>query len=264
MGLTDTAATSPTWFLTHCGHIGLRENEVHVWLVRMDDADLPVESCEQFLASEEHERASRFKFAADRTRYIVGHGAFRLVLASYLKINPLDLQFSFGPNGKPKLAVTPAKDELEFNLSHSHEVALIAVTLRRQIGVDVEFIKKDFQWPEVAERFFAPGEVTKLRALPQEHQLRAFFTCWTRKEAYIKAKGEGLSIPLQNFEVSFCPGEPAALLGCKSEPKEATRWSLAEIEAGPDYAASVAVEGHGWQLKCRRWPHESNLPQSRK
>ena len=115
------------------------------------------------------------------------------------------MEFRESQYGKPELVRTSREETLNFNLSHSHEAALVAVTLRRQIGVDIEYIKREFEWEEVAARFFAPGEVAGLRALPQEQQRRAFFTCWTRKEAYIKAKGGGLSIPLQEFEVSVSP-----------------------------------------------------------
>lgn len=229
----------------------LEQKDVHVWFVDLCAPISQINRLQKVLSSEERCRAERFKFEKDRVRYIVAHAALRRILAGYLELDPSQLEFREGQYGKPELVLTPQPQPqaLNFNLSHSHEAALVAVTLGRQIGVDIEYIKRGFEWEEVAARFFAPGEVARLRALPQEQQRRAFFTCWTRKEAYIKAKGGGLSIPLQEFEVSLSPGEPASLLSCSNDTEEAARWSLAEIDAGLDYAAATAVEGDGWQLK---------------
>jgi 4'-phosphopantetheinyl transferase len=168
-------------------------------------------------------------------------------------MDPAQLEFREGPYGKPELISNTSVESLKFNLSHSHEAALVALTVERQIGVDIEYVKPGFKWQEVAERFFAPGEITRLRALPADEQPRGFFTCWTRKEAYIKAKGGGLSIPLQDFEVSLSSGASASLISCTSDPKETTRWSLAKVDVGPEYEAAVAVHGHGWCLKHWRW-----------
>jgi 4'-phosphopantetheinyl transferase len=235
--------------------LDLKSDEVHVWLVREDDAAIGTAGYDSVLSSVERDRASRFRFAAHRGRYIVAHAALRHILAGYLKLDPSQLEFREGPYGKPKLVSNGHGEALNFNLSHSHEAALVAVTLGREVGADIEHIKRDFHWQEIAERFFAPGEIARLRALPEEKQQRAFFTCWTRKEAYIKAKGGGLSIPLKDFEVSLSPGEPASLISCISDPEEVTRWSLAKVDVGLEYEAAVAVEGHGWRLMCRHW-HE--------
>ena len=240
----------------------LDQNGVHVWFVDLCASGPSIDRFHRVLSLEEYSRAEKFKFEKDRASYIVAHAALRHILAGYLELDPSRLEFRQGPFGKPELVLTWHREALHFNLSHSHEAALVAVTLGRQTGVDIEHIKREFQWEEVAVRFFAPGEVARLRALPQEQQRRAFFTCWTRKEAYIKAKGGGLSIPLQDFEVSLCPGEPASLVSCTNDPEETARWSLAEIDAGPDYAAATAVEGKGWELKCWRWPRESLLPEA--
>jgi 4'-phosphopantetheinyl transferase len=246
------------------GDLALRNDEVHVWEVWTDriDADLP--AFNQILAFEEQERAARFKFAKDRRRYVLAHAALRQILARYLQTDAARLKFRVGAHGKPELVPPANRLLLQFNLSHSHEAALIAVTHRRQIGVDVEYIKRDFAWVEIAERFFSPAEVAKLQALAPELQQRAFFACWTRKEAYIKAKGGGLSIPLQDFEVSLAPKEPPALLAHRGDPEEVNRWRFSEIEAGLDYAAALAVEGRDWNLHCFRWPETSAVSQSRK
>jgi 4'-phosphopantetheinyl transferase len=234
----------------------LDERGVLVWFVDLCAPNSLTEGLDKVLSSAERERAAKFKFEKDRACYVASHAALRNILGWYLRIEPLALEFSAGPQGKPELESKSDRHALQFNLSHSHEAALVAVTLGRQIGVDIECIKGDFQWEEIAERFFAPGEIARLRALPRDQQQRAFFTCWTRKEAYIKAKGGGLSIPLQDFEVSVSPGEPASLMSCITDPEEVARWSLAEVDAGPDYEAAVAVQGRGWDLKCLRWTPE--------
>jgi 4'-phosphopantetheinyl transferase len=231
----------------------MNQGDVHLWLIDLHHASSLGDRMSQILSCAEQQKAEKFKFDKDRVKYVIAHAALRNILAGYLEVDPAQLEFREGPHGKPQLVLTARSESLNFNLSHSHEHALIAVTFERQIGVDIEFIKRDFHWQEVAERFFAPGEIARLRALPEEKQQRAFFTCWTRKEAYIKAKGGGLSIPLKDFEVSLSPGEPASLMSCISDPKEVQRWQLAEIETSSDYAAAVAVEGAGWRLQCRRW-----------
>jgi 4'-phosphopantetheinyl transferase len=142
---------------------------------------------------------------------------------------------------------------LSFNLTHSHQLALYAVTRRREIGVDLEYVRADFADEQIAERFFSPREVAALRTVPENLLKEAFFHCWTRKEAYVKAKGEGLSIPLDQFDVSLAPGEPALLLSTRDDPQEADRWSLQALFPGSGYVAALAVEGRTWRLKCWQW-----------
>jgi 4'-phosphopantetheinyl transferase len=122
------------------------------------------------------------------------------------------------------------------------------------VGIDLEYIRSDLQVEQLAERFFSRREIATLRTLPPEVQRQAFFLCWTRKEAYLKARGEGLSLPLDQFDVSLIPGEPAALLSTQRDPYEVSRWSLQELTPAPGYAAALAVEGHGWGLACWQWP----------
>ena len=141
--------------------------------------------------------------------YTVAHAALRSILAGYLNVTPGDLEFEIGRRGKPRPAPTFTKDKLEFNLSHSHEVALIAVTREKEIGVDVERVREDFAFVEVAERYFTAGELSAIRALPQDLQRRAFYQCWTSKEAFLKAKGVGLSGELDEVEILLDPSTRA-------------------------------------------------------
>jgi 4'-phosphopantetheinyl transferase len=133
-------------------------------------------------------------------------------------------------------------------------VALYAVARGREIGIDLEFMRCDLEVEEIAERFFSRRETATLRALPTDLRKYAFFLCWTRKEAYIKARGEGLSLPLNQFDVSLIPGEPAALLSAQPDSDEALRWSLHEMTIASGYVAALAVEGRGWSLSCWQWP----------
>jgi 4'-phosphopantetheinyl transferase len=196
-------------------------------------------------------RAGKYYFKRDRDRFIIARGALRKILSRYLCVAPGQIRFTYSPYGKPALA--EAAHELSFNVSHSHEVALYAVTLGREVGLDVEFIREDFASMEIAEHFFSREEVAALRALPSHLQTLAFFNCWTRKEAYIKARGEGLSHPLDQFAVSCAPGEPAAILSSKSDPLEVSRWWLHELRPGPGYAAALALQGGSRRLSLWQW-----------
>lgn len=225
----------------------LEENTVDVWSADLDRS--PYEMCRlhDTLSSDERERASKFHFPADQQRFIASRGILREILARYLGRSPSTLHFSYGPFGKPSLADYCAGD-LRFNLSHSGNVALYAVARNREIGVDVERIDSTFVDDGIEEKFFSRNEVAKLRSLDASERLRAFFNCWTRKEAYVKARGSGLQISLQSFDVSLAPGEAVAFLS-----KAESGWSLLALPLGRDHAAAVAVEGNNWELRSWQW-----------
>lgn len=188
-----------------------------------------------------------------------------MILSRYLDAKPDHLRFCYNPFGKPALTEPQGAGALRFNMSHSDDLALYAVTSGQEVGVDIEHLRDDFASEQIAERFFSPREVAMLHAVPLNMRTRGFFNCWTRKEAYIKARGEGLSLPLDGFDVTLTPGEPAALLSVReSKPEvgdviagdnelEASRWSLRELRPGAGYAGAIAVQGHDWQLKCWQW-----------
>ena len=220
----------------------------------MDQTPSQIQRFLNNLAADEQARAERFYFERDREHFIVARGVLRAILAGYLNRVPECLSFCYSSHGKPALAGESDEDAIRFSVSHSHGVALYAVTRGREVGIDLEHIRSDLAVAEIAERFFSRREVEMLRTLPTEDQRQAFFRCWTRKEAYIKARGEGLSLPLDQFDVSLAPGEPAAVLGTQRDPSEASRWSLQELTPGPGYVAALAVEGHGWRLACWQWP----------
>lgn len=226
--------------------LALDASEVHLWQASLDGR--PADIFESFLSADELARANRFHFAEDRTHFVVARGVLRNLLAAYLGINCAELRFSYGAKGKPFL-VLDGQTQINFNLSHSHGRAAFAFTRGREVGVDLEYVKEDFEAESIATRFFSRAEVLALRSVPGELRNQAFFNCWTRKEAYIKARGEGLSMPLDEFDVSLRPGEAAALLNNYREEREVTRWSMRAIPTPAEYVGALVVEGHDWQLK---------------
>ena len=177
----------------------------------MDEPPASIDCYLHTLAADERTKAERYYFERDRLRFIIAHGVLRAILSLYLNESPKRLSFCEGSHGKPALALDSGGDSIRFNMSHSHRMALYAVTRSREVGIDLEFVRCDLEAEQIAERVFSPREIAELRALPAALRRNAFFLCWTRKEAYIKAKGEGLSLPLDQFDVSLIPGEPAAL-----------------------------------------------------
>ncbi len=227
----------------------LAGDEVHVWRITLRQPVSLTRRLAQFLNAEESARASRFHFPEHRERFIVGRSVFKIILGAYLNEDGANINFKYSDYGKPLLAGRHAGSELSFNLAHSNDVAVYAITLSRRIGIDIEYVRPDLADDRIAERFFAPAEVAVIRALPPENRTEAFFNCWTRKEAYIKARGEGMSLPLDSFTVSLKPGEPAALLTVANSREEGSRWSLSELVPAQGYVAAIAVEGHGWKLR---------------
>lgn len=231
----------------------LSSGAVHVWHIYGGVHEDVVLRCRRVLSVDEAQRADRFHFDRDRNLFICFRAALRSILARYLNVAPNRIAFSYAAQGKPDLAPGSPESRLRFNLSHSHDRCLLAVTLDAQVGIDIEFIDRGFTTDEIAERFFSCGEVKTLQALSPEERPAAFFSCWTRKEAYIKAVGEGLSLPLDSFDVAFGPGVPPALLRVQSSPHEVSRWSMYNLPAPPGYAAAMVIEGSGHSLQERAW-----------
>jgi len=229
--------------------LNLQPNHVDVWRVRLNLPKGVLDQLDVTLSQEEKERAARFHFAADRDHFIAAHGCLRDVLTRYLHCEPHQLSFSKGSYGKPVLHDQP----LEFNLSHSGDFALIAIAPERKVGVDVERIRSGISSHVIAQQYFSTSEFAELQSLPLEQREAAFFTCWTRKEAYIKAQGLGLSLPLESFDVSLTPNEPALLRATRPDPEEANRWTLFALMIDPCYQAAVAAKGQGLELRLWDW-----------
>jgi 4'-phosphopantetheinyl transferase len=227
----------------------LSGQQVDVWRIHLD---LPLESLrllEKLLSADESARAARFYFPVDRNRFVISHGALREILARYLHCEPHQLSFSVNSHGKPSV-----KDGgLEFNLSHSGDFALLAIAQDRKIGVDVEKVHTGISADIIGGRYFSKAEMSELQTLPPEQREAAFFVCWTRKEAYIKAQGMGLSLPLESFDVSLTPDQPAMLRATRPDVAEAARWKLLSLKVGPGYEAAVAVEGQNLNFRLWDW-----------
>lgn len=244
--------TQPLWCLPP-ENLALAGEEIHIWRASLGLRYTTREALFLTLNPDEQGRAERYCFQKDREHFIAARGVLREILGGYLKLEPEQLRFSYNAYGKPALVGEDGGCGLRFNLSHSHGLALFAIARGREIGVDVEFIRSRLTDEQIGERFFSPREVAGLRALPAEMQREAFFACWTRKEAFIKAKGKGLSLPLDQFDVSLTPGEPASLMNTQEDPHEVFRWSLRELFPGRGYAAALAVEGKAGQIKYWQW-----------
>jgi len=227
----------------------LPEDEVQLWRADLEVISADESGWLQVLSSDELTRASRFHFSRDRQRFIAGRALLRTILAGYLRTDAHSLTFSYSKKEKPSLASDHADSGITFNVSHSGAVALLAFTRRREIGVDVEQVRPDSDLEAIARRFFSMHEQNQLAALPAENKVDAFFRCWTRKEAYIKATGDGLSLPLNQFDVSLEVGEANAVVATRPDSSEAGHWLLREVSAGPGYMAAVCVRGKDWKLK---------------
>ncbi len=232
--------------------VTIHPHEVHVWRARLDRPQAELTRWWAVLHADERQRAERFRFERDRHRFIVGRGLLRTLLSRYLRLRPEQIELAYNAYGKPEIVQTGNQTALSFNLSHSQDLALFAIAQDRHVGVDLEYVRADLADEQIAVRFFAPAEVEALRALPASQRVPAFFRCWTRKEAFIKARGEGLSLPLDQFQVSLEPD--AAVLLHTADPTEAQRWRLEPLEPAPGYTAAIAVEGHTWQLRCWALP----------
>ncbi|MBB4637661.1 4'-phosphopantetheinyl transferase family protein [Longimicrobium terrae] len=232
------------WRPAPSGPVALGADEVHVWRASLRPSPAALARMEAHLGADERDRASRFRFAEHRTAFVAGRGAQREILARYTGLAPAAHRYRTTSHGKPML--DGADGRLRFNVSNAGDMALYAVTLEREIGVDLEALKPMPDGIDIAKRFFSAPENEIFAALPETDRELAFFQCWTRKEAYIKAVGEGLSMPLDRFDVSFRPGEPARLLATRGDPDEAGRWTLRELHPGPGYVGAIVVRGAGW------------------
>lgn len=228
----------------------LSPGEVHLWSARVD-LDAPrVEQLYALLDPSERQRASRFHFERHRRRHVVRTALLRSLLGGYLARPPQSIRFRFGEKGKPALAESE-EPKLRFNLSHSEEVAVFAFTTDCSLGVDVEFLRPMPDAEEVATRFFSRSEVAMLETVGKSQRELAFFNCWTRKEAYIKAIGDGLSKPLDQFAVSLIPGDAPRFLSVDGDQAEAHRWTLHHFEPCEGYLGALAFRGQGLRISAR-------------
>jgi 4'-phosphopantetheinyl transferase len=228
----------------------LPEGAVDAWTVRLEGSAERLGRLERLLADDERQRAGRFRFDVHRHRFIVGRGALRLLLGEYLGERPERLLFRYGPRGKPFLLEHP---DLHFNFSNSADRGLLAVTRIAEIGADLEQRREMSDLLAIAERFFAAGEVRRLLDLPREQHEECFFRCWTRKEAYLKAVGEGLAIPLDRFEVTLAPEDEPKFLGFDDPEETPDAWTLHHLIPAPNFLGAIALRAPLREVRLREW-----------
>ncbi len=231
----------------------LRTGEVHVWTLR----DCPVDIAEytSLLSRDEINRASRFHFPHLFDRFAADHGRLRLLLGAYLETSPREIVFAENSHGKPRLQEPSCR--LCFNMSHTAGLTMVALCLDAEVGIDVEAVRPIEDRDSIAAMHFSEYEQAALAAEPEHEKTAAFFRCWTRKEAFIKANGAGLSIPLDTFAVSLSAHEEASLLYCTWDVRESSRWKLTHLDPAPGYIGALVIEGCGWTTSHFGWPQEA-------
>lgn len=226
----------------------LSEGEIHVWRADLNCEEEVLFQLEATLAADEKVRADRFYFEKDRRAFVATRGILRELLGRYLNKPPACIQFEYGSQGKPSLHLNQPEPSIQFNVSHSHGMALLAFGIGCPLGVDVELVRSDFATDDIAQRFFSPREVREWHALPTSLRVEGFFLCWTRKEAYVKARGEGLQIPLESFHVSLTPGKPEEL-----HTADGVQWRLHSLRSDPRYIGALVGRCGDWRLRYWDW-----------
>jgi len=229
----------------------LKVDEVHVWAASLEQPAAGVRALESLLSLRELNRAERFRDEGHRRRYVVAHGILRRVLASYRQADPRTLRFTIGESGKPALSDERGPTALRFNLSHTEDLALIAVTLGREIGVDVERVRPISELDSIVESYFTSRERDTLRTMEDTARRDAFYRCWTRKESYAKATGGDLSVALGGFDTMLSSGP--ADLPALGAPRDAAGWNLHELLPADGYVGAVAIDGSVSRLLSWRW-----------
>ena len=231
----------------------LAGDEVHLWFGTLDPAPDVVRELTAMLSPDEEERARRFRYETLRRRFRVGRGVLRLLLGAYTRRPPSRLAFSYGPGGKPFLDDSPGAPPLHFNLGHSDAGWLLGVTRLGRIGVDLERLRPRRDVDELVEAHFAPQEIATFRGVDAADRTRAFLEGWTRKEAFLKASGEGLAVELDSFDVTLGPGTPSAVTRAEGEHGPADRWTLLHLEPSADYVGAACIDGTGVRASAWRW-----------
>ena len=233
---------------------GLSDSEIHVWKASLDVPHRQLEAFARTLGSDEQERIARLRFEPDRFRATASRGLLRHVLAGYAGTPPAELRFAYGPAGKPELLGAAGRRPLSFNTAHSGDLLLVAVGRAPSMGIDVERIRPVPRWEHVGRRVFSGEEMRRIEALPGEARDEAFITCWTRKEACVKAIGGGVWSAFGRFEVSLEAGETAQVRSVDGNAATAADWSLYHLEPASGFVGALAVQGTGWRLRTGTLP----------
>lgn len=221
----------------------LPDDDLHVWLAHLDAAENELAYYRTLLGPEELARANRFYFEQHQARYVVGRGILRSLLSHYLGVPAQEIPISYGPHGKPALAAAYRHLELEFNLAHSHDRAIYLFGRARPLGVDLEQVRPLKDADDFAARFYSARECALIHSLTGDQKWEVFYKLWTCKEAYLKANGKGLTVPLQQVEINLGPDDTAEMISLGGEAAEAAGWQLQLYQPAPDYQAALAVQG---------------------
>ncbi|HEX2979348.1 MAG TPA: 4'-phosphopantetheinyl transferase superfamily protein [Anaerolineaceae bacterium] len=228
----------------------LRVDQIQVWRANLDVSEEVMNGLDRYLSVGEKRKLSRYRSKTDRNRYTAARAILRSLLGGVLGKSPADLRFWENDFGKPGLVDDP---RLKFNLSHANQMAVFAFSRNRELGVDIEAIRPELSDMDLAWRYFSRGEARVLEGLPPEKRSPAFFACWTRKEAYVKARGEGLSIPLDAFEVPVLPEEIDGGIQVYGNPEETNHWRLLSFEVYPGFSMALVGEGSDWDVRLYDW-----------
>lgn len=231
----------------------LSMKEVHIWQANIDLPAKGVQNLKINLSSDESMRAEEFRFEHDRSGFIATRGILRQILAYYLRIEPGVIRFCYKENGKPRLQSGSGEECIQFNISHSEELALYVFTLGHEVGVDIEYMRPISEMEQIVEQFFSAKERVVFGASPVSKKREIFYTWWTRKEAFTKAKGSGLSYPLDTLDVSMFPCEQNKPLNIMEDANETSIWSIGDIKPAKEYAGAVVVEGRDLNIHCWKW-----------
>jgi 4'-phosphopantetheinyl transferase len=227
--------------------LALADKELHVWRASLNLSPALLQQMARTLNANEKERAGKFLIARAREHFVAARGIVRQLLGMYVGLDPDKVEFCYGLHGKPSLSATHSS-KVVFSVSHSQGMGLFAVAGSGEVGVDIEEVKADFRGLQIASHFFSEEEIARLAKLPPRLADEAFFECWTGKEAYVKARGQGLSIPLRNFTIGFENGKQLL------RDEAGTRWSCYALEPAPGFAGAVVAAGEGWTLSHYDWP----------
>ena len=231
-------------------HLRLDPHELHLWTLHPQLFDSS--EYESILSPAELDRASRFKFQHLRDSFLADHLRLRLLLGHYTEMDPAAIRYTENSFGKPSLA--HPQNNLNFNLTHTNGLAMVALCLETTVGVDVEVIRPMEDWKEIAQSHFSAREYSQLISAAASDSLNLFFRCWTRKESFIKALGTGFSLPLDSFSVSFLPYEAPALTQYDLSPRETADWSIYHLDPAPGFIAACSIRGNGWSIRHCCWP----------
>jgi len=234
-------------------HFLLSKKGVQIWRAALDLPSSRVEEFKETLSIDERSRAGRFHFEEDRRRFIARRGILRLILGCYLSVEPGAIRFGYEKNGKPRLQNAFGKKDIQFSLSHSEGLALYVFSRDHEVGVDVERIREFPEMEKIVEQFFSVRERVVFGSVPISERKETFFSWWTRKEAFTKATGDGLSYPLDAFDISVTPGKSVELLKTLGDAQKGSRWSMWDVRPAEGFGGAFVVEGGSWEVQYWQW-----------